>query len=199
MTVVLAEDHALVRDGLKMLIMDLLPGVRFLDAADASSLATAMAHQPSPQLALVDLNMPGMERGDALQDILGKCPQVPVVVVSGLSSPDLVRRCLNLPSVCAFVSKNASAVQMREAIKSSLEGGKPGFVQLIEQKQESSVRLSPRLEEVRELLRMGMTNKSIAQQLNISEGTVKNYMSEIFKQLNVTNRTQAARFDEDLK
>ncbi len=198
-TVVLAEDHALVRDGLKMLILDIFPQVEFLDANDAISLSAAMAHQPSPHLALVDLNMPGMERGDALQGILSKHPQVSVVVVSALSSPDLVRRCLNLPSVCAFVSKNATAMQMKAAIKSSLEGGKPGFVQLAEQSPEASAQLSPRLEEVRALLRMGMTNKAIAQQLNISEGTVKNYMSEIFKQLNVTNRTQAARFDEDLK
>jgi DNA-binding NarL/FixJ family response regulator len=198
-TVVLAEDHALVRDGLKMLILDIFPQVEFLDANDANSLSAAMAHQPSPHLALVDLNMPGMERGDALQGILSKHLQVSVVVVSALSSPDLVRRCLNLPSVCAFVSKNATAMQMKAAIKSSLEGGKPGFVQLDEQPQEVNVQLSPRLEEVRALLRMGMTNKAIAQQLNISEGTVKNYMSDIFKQLNVTNRTQAARFDEDLK
>jgi DNA-binding NarL/FixJ family response regulator len=198
-TVVLAEDHALVRDGLKMLILDIFPQVEFLDANDASSLIAAMAHQPSPHLALVDLNMPGMERGDALQGILSKHLNISVVVVSALISPDLVRRCLNLPSVCAFVSKNATAMQMKAAIKSSLEGGKPGFVQLDEQPQEVNVQLSPRLEEVRALLRMGMTNKSIAQQLNISEGTVKNYMSEIFKQLNVTNRTQAARFDEDLK
>jgi len=198
-TVVIAEDHALVRDGLKMLIRDILPHVEFVDASDAMTLSAAMAVQAQPHLALIDLNMPGMERGDALQDILSKWPQIPVVVVSALSSPDLVRRCLNLPSVCAFVSKNASAAQMKAAIKSSLEGCRPGFVQLSEPKQEAVVRLSPRLEEVRELLRMGMTNKSIAQQLNISEGTVKNYMSEIFKQLNVTNRTQAARFDEDLK
>jgi len=172
-TVVLAEDHALVRDGLKMVITDILPDVHFLDASDASSLAKALAHQPAPHLALVDLNMPGMERGDALQDILSKALQVPIVVVSALSSPDLVRRCLNLPSVCAFVSKNATALQMKTAIKSALEGGQPGFVQLEEQKAEAGQRLSPRLEEVRALLRMGMTNKSIAQQLNISEGTVK--------------------------
>ena len=193
-TIVLAEDHALVRDGLKMLISDILPQVNFLEADDAISLSAVMAQQPTPHLALIDLNMPRMERGDALQDILSKFPQISVVVVSALSSPDLVRRCLNLPSVCAFVSKNATATQMKVAIKSSLEGEKPGFIQLIEQKQESHVQLSPRLEEVRALLRIGMTNKNIAQQLNISEGTVINYMSEIFKQLNVTNRTQAARF-----
>ncbi|NRR28989.1 response regulator transcription factor [Oxalobacteraceae bacterium] len=199
--VVIAEDHALVRDGLKMLITAILPQVEFIDASDAASLGVAMAHQPAPRLALLDLNMPGMDRGDGLQDILSKHPLVPAIVVSALTSPDLVRRCLNLPSVCAFVSKNATATDMKAAIKSSLEGGRPGFIELNDKKTDAAPRLSlsPRLEEVRALLRIGMTNKCIAQQLNISEGTVKNYMSEIFRQLNVTNRTQAARFDEELK
>lgn len=198
-TIVIAEDHALVRDGLKMLIRDILPQATYRDASDAASLGLALARQPAPDLALVDLNMPGMVRGDALQDILSQQLAVPVLVVSALSSPDLVRRCLNLPSVCGFVPKNATAAQMKAAIMSSLDGGRPGLVQLAETGSEATVRLSPRLEEIRTLLRIGMTNKGIAQQLNISEGTVKNYMSEIFKQLNVTNRTQAARFDEELK
>ncbi len=140
-----------------------------------------------------------MERGDALQEILGRIPKVPVVVVSGLDSPDLLRRCLNLPSVCFFLSKNASAGEMRAAIEASLAGGRPGLVQFSEKSYATDPRLSSRLEEMRGLLRLDMTNKSIAQQLKLSAGPVKNYMSELFKQLNLTNRTQAARFSEALK
>ena len=57
--------------------------------------------------------------------------------------------------------------------------------------------LTPRMEEVRQLLRQGMSNKRIASHLGLSEGTVKNYMSEIFRALNVSNRTQAAQMDAD--
>jgi DNA-binding NarL/FixJ family response regulator len=88
---------------------------------------------------------------------------------------------------------------MRAAIEASLAGGRPGLVQFSEKSYATDPGLSPRLEEMRGLLRLGMTNKSIAQQLKLSAGTVKNYMSELFKQLNVTNRTQAARFSEALK
>ena len=59
------------------------------------------------------------------------------------------------------------------------------------------VLLTPRMEEVRQLLRQGMSNKLIASTLGLSEGTVKNYMSEIFRALNVSNRTQAAQLDAD--
>ena len=58
-------------------------------------------------------------------------------------------------------------------------------------------RLTPRMEEVRQLVRQGLSNKQIARQLNLSEGTVKNYLTEIFRLLQVTNRTQAARSDID--
>ena len=53
------------------------------------------------------------------------------------------------------------------------------------------------MQEIRQLLRQGLSNKRIAQQLNLSEGTVKNYMSEIFRLLAVSNRTQAARYDSE--
>ena len=73
------------------------------------------------------------------------------------------------------------------------------FVQPAEAQAAAEIGLSPRLEEVRALLKQGMTNKRIAQTLNISEGTVKNYMTEIFRALNVSNRTQAAQYDPDTK
>lgn len=57
--------------------------------------------------------------------------------------------------------------------------------------------LTPRMQEIRSLLRQGLSNKHIAQKLNISEGTVKNYMTDIFRLLSVTNRTQAAQYDAE--
>jgi len=197
--VLLAEDHALVRDGLKLMISTLFANVEFLEADDAASLIRAMSHTPAPHLALVDLNMPGMDRGEALQEILSKNLQIPAMVVSALSSPDLVRRCLNLPSVRAFVSKNTPASAMKAAIRECMAGGQPGFVESDSAKSAAPRKLSPRLDEILGMLRIGMTNKAIAEKIQISEGTVKNYTSELFKLLNVTNRTQAARFDEELR
>ena len=88
---------------------------------------------------------------------------------------------------------------MKAAIRECMAGGQPGFVESGSEKAASTRQLSPRLDEILGMLRIGMTNKAIAEKIQISEGTVKNYMSELFKLLNVTNRTQAARFDEELR
>jgi DNA-binding NarL/FixJ family response regulator len=125
-------------------------------------------------------------------------PRLPLVAISALTSPDVVRRTLDIPTVHAFVPKSATGDHMRVAIDAALQGIRLMFVQdTVAAQPTADVRLTPRLEEVRVLLKQGMTNKRIAQTLNISEGTVKNYMTEIFRTLNVSNRTQAAQFDPE--
>jgi DNA-binding NarL/FixJ family response regulator len=195
--VLIADDHALVRHGLKLMVASVLGEVRFLDACDAASLLQKALAQPPPHLALIDLNMPGMERGSRLVELTRAHPGLPIVVISALTSPDIVRRSLELPSVFAFIPKSAPSAHLGEALQAALKRVKLPFAQVAHREAEPAVKLSPRLEEVRHLLHQGMSNKLIAIELGISEGTVKNYMSEIFKALNVSNRTQAAQFDPD--
>ncbi|MDP1684974.1 response regulator transcription factor [Hydrogenophaga sp.] len=197
LTVLIADDHALVRDGMRGLVSDVLGEVRFLEAGDGEALMRAARAQPPAQLALVDLNMPGMERGFRLAELAQQHPGLPVVVISALTSPDVVRRTLDIASVYAFVPKSAPSDQICAAIEAALRGEKLPFSYRAADAKRPEVVLTPRMEEVRQLLRQGMSNKLIARTLGISEGTVKNHMSEIFKALQVSNRTQAAQLDPD--
>ncbi|MBS0406858.1 MAG: response regulator transcription factor [Proteobacteria bacterium] len=195
-TIVIADDHALVRDGFKLMVATLWPGVRILEAADAATLRELARRLPQPALALVDLNMPGMDKGTGLALLARECPLLRVVVVSALTSPDVIRRALDLPNVYAFVPKSAGGQRMQQAIEAAHAGRRlphvpPSGAPPVDD------RLTPRMEEVRQLVRQGLSNKQIARQLNLSEGTVKNYLTEIFRLLQVTNRTQAARSDID--
>ena len=195
-TIVIADDHALVRDGFKLMVATLWPGVRVLEAADAATLRELARRLPQPALALVDLNMPGMDKGTGLALLARECPLLRVVVVSALTSPDVIRRALDLPNVYAFVPKSAGGQRMQQAIEAAHAGRRlphvpPSGAPPVDD------RLTPRMEEVRQLVRQGLSNKQIARQLNLSEGTVKNYLTEIFRLLQVTNRTQAARSDID--
>lgn len=196
-TVLIADDHALVRDGMRGLIATLLGEVHCLEVGDGDSLLRAAAAHPWARLALVDLNMPGMERGLRLTELAHRHPGLPLVVISALTSPDVVRRTLEIASVHAFVPKSAPSHQIRMAIDAALQGRKLPFAHRAPEARRPEVVLTPRMEEVRLLLRQGMSNKLIARTLGISEGTVKNHMSEIFKALQVSNRTQAAQLDAD--
>lgn len=195
--VLIADDHALVRDGMRGLVAGVLGDVTCLEAEDADSLMRVAGGEPPAQLALIDLNMPGMEKGFRLAELARRHPALPVVVISALTSPDIVRRTLDLPNVFAFIPKSAPSEQLCAAIDAAMRGQRLPFAQRLSEVKRPDVVLTPRMEEVRALLRQGMSNKRIANQLGLSEGTVKNYMSEIFRALNVSNRTQAAQMDAD--
>lgn len=197
LTVLIADDHVLVRDGIRLLVSSILGQVRFLEAGDGPALLRVARLHPEISLALIDLNMPGMEKGFRLTDLARQRPSLPVVVVSALTSPDVVRRTLAIPNVYAFVPKSATSDRMRAAIEAARFGIRLPYGPVVEQGLAPEVALTPRLEEVRALLRQGLSNKLIASTLGISEGTVKNHMTEIFRALNVSNRTQAARHNAD--
>lgn len=186
-TVLIADDHALVRDGMRGLLVSLLGAVHCVEAGDGDALLLAADRHPGARLALVDLNMPGMERGQRLSNLARQHPTLPVVVVSALSSPDVVRRTLAMASVHAFVPKSAPSGLIGAAIGAALRGDKLPFGANPGTAHETAVLLTPRLEEVRQLLRQGMSNKQIALVLGIGEGTVKNHLSEIFRVLQVSN------------
>ena len=199
LTILIADDHQLVRDGMRMLVADTWPQARLRDAANADALLAQARHLRPPALALVDLNMPGMAKGARLAMLARECPALPVVVISALTSPDVVRRALELPTVYAFITKSAGSARMREAMLAALAGRKLSFEPPAIHSAEAApgAALTPRMQEIRGLLQRGWSNKHIAQQLHLSEGTEKNYMSEIFRLLQVSNRTQAAQYDDE--
>ena len=197
LTVLVADDHILVRDGFKLLVSGILKSATIVEAGDGDSLVRAIRVHSPLSLALVDLNMPGMERGARLVDIARANPLLPLVVISALTSPDIVRRTLAIDTVFAFVPKSATSNHIRLAMDAALHGKKLPFVTAVAKTASNEFTLTPRLEEVRQLLRQGMSNKMIAGTLGITEGTVKNHMSEIFRALKVSNRTQAAQMDAD--
>ncbi len=167
----------------------------FIEAHDYASLLAQLKAHPGLALAVVDLHMPGAKELAGLDTVVKAHPAIPLVVVSAFSSPDVVRKTLQRASVYAFVPKNGSPVCMQVAVQAALARDKVGEVSDAVALPVSPDVLAPRLQAVRDLLREGKSNKAIAYELGLSEGTIKNYMSEIFKSLKVTNRTQAARFD----
>jgi DNA-binding NarL/FixJ family response regulator len=195
--VLIADAHMLVRDGLKMMVAGMLGDVQFLEAHDAESLLQATQAHPAVRLALVDLKMPGMHDGQRLAEVARRYPSLPLIVVSAVATGDVVRRVMSIATVHAFVPKSAGFGYMRSAIEAAMAGRKLPFLLTGRTQPGKRGPLTARQEQIRNLLRQGMSNKMIANALGISTGTVKNHITDIFKILNASNRTQAAQLNRE--
>jgi DNA-binding NarL/FixJ family response regulator len=195
-TVLLADDQTLVRDALKAVVSSMLGQVCFIEATDGDELLEAMYTNPAAGLALLDARMPAMRGGHRLLEITRRHPDIPLVVLSALASPNLARRLLGFRSVFAVVSKAAPTDSVRAAIAAAVAGRKmaPPTPRCADGSRLAAL-LTPRQRQICALVREGMSNKVIATALGIGEGTVKNHMTDIFRTLNATNRTQAAQLN----
>lgn len=189
----IADEHTLVREGMKMLVSGVLPTAAFVEASDADSLLRAAAH-PAVCMAVIDLHLPGMQGGVRLLELAQRFARLPLIVISALTSVDVARRITNIHTVHAFVPKSSDTQTIHRAIEATLQGRK-WLPPLPKAMSAGAVTLTPRQQEICALLRQGLSNKMIASELGISTGTVKNHITEIFRIFNTTNRTQVAQLD----
>ena len=214
MKILLADDHALIRSGLRSELAELGPDVAFVEAWDADTLRHAFATHPDLDLALVDLTMPGMRGAQTIAALRADYPTVPLIVLSAVDTGPEVRDVLRA-GAAGFIPKAGMTKVMLQAIRLVLAGGQylpPQLMQMLDggareadtgraatQAETSRLPanpgalklLSPRQREVFGLLARGLSNKMIARQLDVTEGTVKTHVAAIFAVLNVHNRVAA--------
>ena len=200
MKILVADDHALFREGLSYVLARLGEPVETLQAEDgAAALALAEAH-PDVDLVLLDLGMPGVDGLAGLRLLRARCPAVPVVILSGSEEPADVRLALDAGAL-GFISKSSSPEVMLSALRLVLSGGvyvPPSYIDRaqgmavpITASPVDSLGLTPRQLDVLRLLGRGHSNKEIARILDLAEGTVKLHISAILRTLGVHNRTRA--------
>jgi DNA-binding NarL/FixJ family response regulator len=197
-TVIVADDHPLFRTALREALKPVLPGARVLEADTFAALQTAV-QSGTPDLILLDLNMPGVRGFSSLLFMRSEHPEVPVVVVSGYEEPGLVRRVLDFGAK-GFISKTASLETMSLAMRAALRGEiwaspeiKPAEITPADKDlAEKVASLSPQQLRVLLLLADGRLNKQIGHELDITEATVKAHVTAILRKLGLGRRTQAA-------
>jgi len=196
--VLVAHEYSMARDAIKHLACDQFGNIPFVDADDGDSLARVLGAGLSIRLAIVDLDMPRMDGGLRLADLAQRNPTIPFVALSVSCSAEISREILSIPTVRALVTRKSDIDGIRLAIETAMLATQPSFTRLREETSNPAVqpsRRQARQEQIRYLLSCGMSNKTIAATLLVSEGTVKNQITNIFKVLNVSNRLQAARRD----
>ena len=204
MKILLADDHPLVREGVRQVLAQLEPPVEILDAHDYPSLFTRAARHPDLDLALVDLNMPGFAGTQGITQFRSRFPDIPLMVLSASESLHDVRHALEAGAL-GYIPKAASTAVMLAAVRQVLSGGGVvggGFCVPLggggrprggpaDFKALQHSGLTVRQLEVARLLAQGCANKTIASMLAMSESTVKVHIAAIFRAFNASNRTEA--------
>lgn len=204
--VLLVDDHALFRDGMRLVLQQLAEEVKIFDCGSfGEGVQLALAH-PDLDLALLDLDMPDSNGISSLQLFHQRFPDIPLVAVADAEQPDDIENVMNLGAM-GFISKMSPSKTMLSALRMVLDGGVYLPPQLLQQamaklepgralndmhsQRASKYGLTPRQLQVLQLIVAGMSNKEVAQTLNLAEGAVKLHVAAIFQTLHVNSRTEA--------
>lgn len=215
MRILVADDHTLFREGLRYILQDLTADLEILEAEGYDEIFEVAGEGWLPDVILLDLNMPGMDRFSSLKALTTRFPGSAIVIVSASEDRADVRRMLGY-GARGFIPKSSSREVMVSALRLVLSGGTylPPFVLDDEEAVSSNARnhahthapapggeapspptgldnLTPRQQDVLACLAEGKSNKEIARELGLAEGTVKIHIAGILKALKVSNRTQA--------
>jgi DNA-binding NarL/FixJ family response regulator len=199
---VIADDHELVREGLRAMLEN-EPDLVVVGEASTGREALEVCGHLHPDLVLMDVRMPDMDGLAAAQAIKEQWPRISVLAITLSEDPDYLLRALKV-GVAGYVLKDASRADVVAAVRRALGGENPIdqrlSVQLLRRLAEetrapaapSGPALTPREQEVLRLVAEGKTNAAIAQRLFVSVGTVKVNVERIIDKLEVSDRTQAA-------
>ncbi len=192
--VLIADDHAVVRQGLRT-FLDLQDDIEVVAEAADGAEALAAAEQHAPDVVLIDLVMPNVDGIEAIRELRERMPAVRAIVLSSFIDDQKL-----LPAVRAgaagYLLKDVQPQQLVDAIRTVHGGGALLHPQVASRLLEemASDPLTPREREVLALIGRGMANKVIARELSLSEKTVKAHVSSILAKLGVADRTQAALY-----
>jgi len=200
--ILIADDHAIVREGLRTLISS-EPGLELVGEAADGNEAVLKARELNPDIILMDLVMPHKDGLQAIKEIKQTNPEIRILVLTSFAEDDKV-----FPAVKAgalgYLLKDSMPRELLQAIRDVYLGG-PSLHPSVALKLLREIREPPKSIPVKEsltdreidvlkLIAQGMTNQEIADRLILSEWTVRTHVSDILSKLHLTNRTQAALY-----
>lgn len=190
MTVYIIDDHPLMRDALTMLIHRVRPGLKVVAVPKLNVLETAVEKNGPAELFCLDLQLPDTLGMSGVHSIKAKYPDIPLAVVTSADAAEFEERCLEA-GASVFIEKTNNPNQIIGSLRELLspaqedEDTAPGNV---------PTKLSKRQKQLILMLDQGLSNRDIAEKLNISEHTVKVHFWRLFRRLGVNSRTQALHF-----
>ncbi len=200
--VLLADDHSIVREGLRKVLEDSGEIEVIAEAPDGES-AVEQAIEKKPDVAVIDISMPGMDGLETVSRIRAYCPNIPVLILTMHDEEQYVIRAVEAGAM-GYVTKQAAPEQLVTAVKKIHGGGRYLTEKASEalalkvirgsKSRTSTESLSMRELQVLRKLALGATNREIAVAYNISVKTVDTYRSRILKKLNLRNNAELSRY-----
>ena len=197
--ILIADDHGIVRQGLRMYLGS-DPEIEIIGEARDGAEALKLAHQLHPDVVLMDLLMPVMDGIAATSAIRRELPDTEVVALTSVLEDAAVVEAIRAGAI-GYLLKDTEAHELRRAIKAAAAGqvqlspqAAARLLREVRTPENGKAALTERETEVLRLLAQGLSNKEIAQSLNVGEQTVKTHVSHILEKLAVPSRTQAALY-----
>ncbi len=195
MKIIIADDHALYRDGLRLNLDKILPEATLSEAASFAELLELLKKEPDTDLLLTDLNMTKTDWEDSIKSIKEYAPDIRIGIISSSENIHAIKRALNL-GVCCYLPKDIDTKVLNSALGLILNGATyfpPALLKQAADKMNlaNGKKLTNRQFEVLKYLSQGLSNKQIAYQMDVSEATVKLHINALLRAVGATNRTQA--------
>jgi NarL family two-component system response regulator LiaR len=200
-TVLLVDDHALIREGVRT-FLETQPDINVVAEAESGMEAVRLADEHAPDVALVDLMMPGMDGVEATRRLAAKSPRTSVIVLTSYHDDEHIFPAIRAGAL-SYLLKQVGRVELADAIRKAAAGEAvlhPRVAARVMRELRGAGgeapnvfrELSDRELEVLRLIADGLSNAEIARDLFVSEQTVKSHVSNILSKLHLADRTQAA-------
>jgi NarL family two-component system response regulator LiaR len=202
-TILIVDDHAVVRQGVRTLL-DMHPDLQVVGEAESTEAALPLVEELVPDVVLLDLLLPGMNGVEATRRVKQISPRTQIVVLTSYAEDEHIFPALRAGAL-SYLLKDIRPRELAESIRKAARGESVLHsriaARMIQEVREAKrkvppafAELTPRELEVLQLLADGQTNADIAEQLVLSEKTVRGYVSNILSKLHLADRTQVAVF-----
>ncbi|MFZ1086450.1 MAG: response regulator transcription factor [Terracidiphilus sp.] len=201
MRILIADDHAVVRRGLKEILADTLPGVEFSEAGNGDEVLSHLG-KTSISLLVLDISMPGRSGMDVLRDVKHSYPRMPVIILSCQPEEQYAVRCLKA-GAAAYINKESAPEELAMATKKILSGGRYVSASLAEKLianlDDSAGKplhelLSDREFEVMRMIAAGVPLTEIGDRLHVSVKTISTYRARIMEKMQMKSNAELTRY-----
>ncbi len=206
--ILVADDHPLFREALSSALGPYFENAQIIEAGSLDSAIEKLNEFGGVELVLLDLNMPGGEYFNGLITLREQYPNIPVGVISGSDSVEVVAQVMSLGAQ-GFIPKVSATREMAQAILDMIAGKRwlPEGMEEELEKVDDELKLllqrfrelTPKQIQVLSFLRAGLMNKQIAHEMNVTEATIKAHISAILRKLEINTRTQAVLLMDKLQ